>query len=369
MSPQSSSPKSSSCPLRHSRLALALAMAWQVGATSNVSAATEDRFVNLRGVAPRVQDIAPVRPVDGLNPDIDKLLDQPTDLWERIRLGFAMSDLDGKIVKQQEAWYAARPELVQAIFQRSRRYLHFIVEEMERQGLPTELALLPFVESGFNPLALSSAQAAGLWQFIPETGTKYKLTQSSFYDAREDVVASTSAAIEYLQFLYRFNDNDWHRALASYNWGELAVARAVDRNRVRGLGDAYSSLTMPEETRNYVPRLQAVKNIVRNPAAFGITLTELPNEPTFAVIPTTQVLDLKRAAELAEMAQDEFLALNPAFNRAQAPVAVKDGLAIPLTKVEAFKANLARYVDNLAKSVKAVVTRVRGAKPAPTARF
>jgi len=324
------------------------------------AAVIEDRFVHFHGAAPVAAEFKSAAARAGVNPQIDKLLDQPADLWERIRLGFGMPDLDSKIVAQQEAWYAARPDLVRAIFQRSRRYMHFIVEEVERQGLPTELALLPFVESGFNPLALSSAQAAGLWQFIPETGAKYRLEQTDFYDARHDVVASTTAALEYLQFLYKFNGNDWHRALASYNWGELAVARAVERNRVRGLGNEYAALTLPEETRNYVPKLQAIKNIVRNPAAFGISLDELPNEPQFAVVKTSHELDLRRAAALAEMHPEEFLSLNPAFHRAQSPVVPRVGLAIPLTKVDTFKANLERYIESLAQRVrKAVTPRIR----------
>jgi len=223
--------------------------------------------------------------------------------------------------------------------------------------MPTELALLPFVESGFNPQALSSAQAAGLWQFIPETGTKYNLEQTTFYDARHDVIASTSSALDYLQFLYQFNGNDWHRALASYNWGEHAVARAVERNRVRGLGYEYAALTMPEETRNYVPKLQAIKNIVRNPRAFGLDLEPLPNEPIFAVVRTSHQLDARRAAELAEIPHEEFLALNPAFNPAHPPVVPKAGLAIPLTKVEVFKANLERYIESLAQRAKSAVRR------------
>jgi membrane-bound lytic murein transglycosylase D len=327
-------------------------------ATVAAAAATlEDRFVHFHGGPALAAEFKAAAALDGINPEIDKLLDQPADLFERIRLGFGMPDLDSRIVAQQEAWYAARPDLVRAILQRSRRYLHFIVEQVERRGMPTELALLPFVESGFNPQALSSAQAAGLWQFIPETGTKYNLEQTTFYDARHDVIASTSSALDYLQFLYQFNGNDWHRALASYNWGEHAVARAVERNRVRGLGYEYAALTMPEETRNYVPKLQAIKNIVRNPRAFGLDLEPLPNEPIFAVVRTSHQLDARRAAELAEIPHEEFLALNPAFNPAHPPVVPKAGLAIPLTKVEVFKANLERYIESLAQRAKSAVRR------------
>lgn len=334
---------------RASRLALALTLSW---APAMACANASDVFVNMRGVSPVILDA-----FAGNNPDIDKLLSQPADLWERIRLGFSMPDLEDKRVTQSEAWLAARPDLVRAIVQRARRYLHFIVDEVERQGMPTELALLPFVESGFDPMALSPAQAAGLWQFIPDTGTKYNLEQTAHYDARRDVVASTQAALNYLKFLYEFNGKDWHRALASYNWGEQAVARAVERNRVRGMAIGFTSLTMPDETRNYVPRLQAIKNIVRDPAAFGIALAELPNEPAFAVVRTAPELDIKRAAELAEMSLDEFHALNPAFNRGLAPAALKVGLVLPLEKVGVFNTNIERYRDAQAVRERAAASR------------
>lgn len=295
---------------------------------------------------------------EGANPQIEKLLGQPSGLWERIRLGFAIPDLDRKVVAQQTAWYAARPELVQAIVLRARRYLHFIVDEVERRGLPTELALLPFVESGFNPMALSSAQASGLWQFIPETGAKYKLAQNTLYDGRRDVVASTGAALNYLEFLYQYNNRDWQRALASYNWGESAVARAVERNRARGLPEAYASLTMPEETRNYVPRLLAIKAIIQDPAAFGLQLPEIPNEPVFGVVQVHDDLDLRLAAQFAGIPLEEFLTLNPAFNSKHAPGATGAGLVIPLEKSEIFKVNLERHREMLSRQTGArVVTK------------
>lgn len=296
----------------------------------------------------------------GVNPQIEKLLTQPSDLWDRIRFGFAMPDMDRKLVAQQTAWYAARPELVQAIAQRARRYLHFIVEEVERRGLPTELALLPFIESGFNPMAVSPAQASGLWQFIPETGAKYKLAQGTHYDGRRDVVASTAAALDYLQFLYEYNRRDWHLALASYNWGEGAVGRAVERNRSRGLPETFERLSMPDETRNYVPRLLAIKAIIQDPAAFGIELAAIPNEPFFGVVRVAEDLELGLAARFAGMSLDEFLLLNPAFNNKHAPGDAGSGLVIPIDKAEAFHGNLARYREEIARQAAA---RHRGAKP------
>ncbi|MEO8202903.1 MAG: transglycosylase SLT domain-containing protein [Betaproteobacteria bacterium] len=289
--------------------------------------------------------------IEGANPQIEKLLGQSDDLWERIRAGFAMPDLDRKLVAQQVAWYAARPELFQAIALRARPYLHFIVDEVERRGLPMELALLPFIESGFNPMALSPAQASGLWQFIPETGTRYRLAQNTQYDGRRDVVASTNAALDYLEFLYRHNHRDWHRALASYNWGEVAVARAVERNRARGIPDAYDSLTMPDETRNYVPRLLAVKRIIMDPATYGLQLPEIANSPAFVVVSIPDDIDLALAARLAGTALPDFLALNPAFNSGRAPGATGAGLVIPAEKSDAFRVNLERHRAELAHRI------------------
>ena len=188
----------------------------------------------------------------------------PDDLWERIRRGFAVQDLDSVLVQKHVTYYAARPEYLQRVFDRSRLYLYHIVEEIEKRGLPTELALLPMVESAFNPMAYSRAHASGLWQFIPGTGKRYDLTQNWWYDGRRDIVDSTAAALEYLTKLYDMH-GDWQLALASYNWGENAVARAIAKNRAAGKPTEYAHLTMPAETRQYIPKLQALKNIIRDP--------------------------------------------------------------------------------------------------------
>jgi len=263
----------------------------------------------------------------------------PDDLWQRIRNGFAMPNLDTPLVAEKVAWYAARPDYLKRMFERSRRYLHHIIEELERRGLPTELALLPMVESSFNPLAYSRAHASGLWQFIPGTGKRYELTQNWWFDARRDIVASTAAALDYLSDVYEMH-GDWQLALASYNWGENAVARAIERNRAAGLPSDYSNLTMPAETRHYLPKLQALKNIIANPQPFGIDLDPIPNEPYFTTITRTRDIDVRLAARLAEMPVEEFVALNPGFNRPFIPVAVNARLVLPADKVETFHANL-----------------------------
>jgi membrane-bound lytic murein transglycosylase D len=284
---------------------------------------------------------------DGLRPipTID-LTAVPPDLWDRIRMGFSMPDLSSPLVQDRQIWYASQPSYVKRMVERSKRYLYYIVEELEKRGMPTEIALLPMVESAFNPMAYSRSHASGLWQFIPSTGKNYKLEQNSWYDGRRDVVASTSAALDYLQFLYEMH-GDWHLALASYNWGENAVARAIEKNKARGRPTDYLSLKMPTETRYYVPKLQALKNIIRNPHAFGVDLEPVPNSPYFVTVENTPDIDVRLAAELANMPLVEFLALNPAHNR---PVIVADstpGLVLPADKAEIFLANLELHGEPL----------------------
>ena len=263
----------------------------------------------------------------------------PPDLWDRMRTGFSMPNLSSPLVQDRQIWYASQPSYVKRMVERSKRYLYYIVEELEKRGMPTELALLPMVESAFNPMAYSRSHASGLWQFIPSTGKNYKLQQNSWYDGRRDIVASTSAALDYLQFLYEMH-GDWHLALASYNWGENAVARAIEKNRAKGLPTDYLSLTMPTETRYYVPKLQALKNIIANPHSFGVDLEPVPNTPYFVTVEKTRDMDVRLAAKLADMPLAEFLALNPGHNR---PVIVANGtraLVLPADRAKIFLANL-----------------------------
>ena len=263
----------------------------------------------------------------------------PRDMWDRIRRQFAMPQLRGPLVDRQVSWYLSRPDVLRGIFQRSRRYLYHVVTELERRNMPLELALLPMVESGYSPHALSHAQASGLWQFIPETGKRYRLAQTNSYDARRDVIASTRAALDYLQFLYGLF-GDWHLALASYNWGENAVAAAVERNRTKGRAATYEALALPEETRQYIPKLQALRNIVANPAAFGIDLGPVPNEPYFSVVEHSRQLDLRLAAKLADLPLDEFTALNPASNSGAISASDTALILLPVEKVDVFRTNL-----------------------------
>ena len=263
---------------------------------------------------------------------------QPDDLWIRIRNGFAMTNLNDDLTLHYQQYYQNRPDALRRMVERSRPYMHHIVEEIESRGMPTELALLPMVESSFNPMAYSRAHASGLWQFIPMTGKRFNLEQSWWKDERRDIVASTSAALDYLQAIYDMH-GDWHLALASYNWGEGSVKRAVEKNVSRDMPTDYASLTMPNETRNYVPKLQALKNIFGDPALMAkLNLPQIDNRPYFATVGTRETMDIKTAARLAEMPLERFVALNPSHNR---PMMKADTpLVIPADKLETFQNNL-----------------------------
>jgi len=263
-----------------------------------------------------------------------------TDLWERVRNGFAMTDLNDDLVLHYQQWYMARPGMLRQMIERSRPYLHHIVEALEERGMPTELALLPMVESSFNPMAHSPAAASGLWQFIPATGRRFNLEQNWWQDERRDVFASTNAALDYLQTIYDMH-GDWHLALASYNWGEGAVKRAVERNAASGLPTDYPNLRMPKETRHYVPKLQALKNIVGNPEIFArLNLPFIPNEPYLATAAAPRAMDVKTAARLANMSVEEFRHLNPSHNRPI--IKAHTPLILPADRVALFNDNLAR---------------------------
>lgn len=299
---------------------------------------------------PRIVDrsgrLAPSMPLQALKehapPPLLDLTVPPGDLWQRFRNGFGMTDLHHPLVADRQSWYLNRPDMLRRIFDRGGRYLYHIIGELEKRGMPTELALLPMVESAFNPQAVSSARAMGMWQFIPSTGKNYKLDQNWWVDERRDIIASTDAALSYLQNIYEMH-GDWHLALASYNWGEHAVARAIVKNRAKGLPTDYASLTMPDETRYYVPKLQALKNIVAHPEFFGFHLAPIANQPYFETVMKPERMDVAVAARLAEIPIDEFISLNPAYHRPVMNGNQAGPLVLPAGKVDTFLANLASH--------------------------
>lgn len=289
-------------------------------------------------VAPPVVKVALPDPFE--DPD-DVPMPDP-DLWHRIRVGFLLDALDSPLVTEHEAWYASRPEYINRFVDRGSRYLHYIVEQVEKRNMPMEVAILPVIESAFTPRAMSRAKASGIWQFIPSTGKNYGLTQDWWRDNRNDIVAATDAALNYLQRLYDMFGS-WELALAAYNCGEGCVGRAIAWNQKRGLPTDYLSLgRLPPETRNYVPKLIAVKNIVLAPLLYGIEIDSIPNEPYFTTVQAPARIDVKVAAQLAGMSEEEFKALNPAHNK---PVAVASTgtLVVPLDKADLFRANLESY--------------------------
>ncbi|MET0207676.1 MAG: transglycosylase SLT domain-containing protein [Burkholderiaceae bacterium] len=303
--------------------------------------------------------VRPEEPVDLTDKPIDR------DLWSRVRRGFAMPELDTDLVRAQERWYASRPDYVARMTERSSRYLFHIVEEVERRGMPTELALLPFIESAFNPQAMSSAKASGMWQFIPSTGKHYELTQNIFRDDRRDVLASTRAALDYLQKLHGMF-GDWHLALAAYNWGEGSVGRALAKNQKAGLGNDYVSLPMPAETRNYVPKLQAVKNLVANPKQFGLELAPLENHPYFLSVPIQRDIDAALVARLAGLPMAEFHALNPSLNKPVILAAGTPQVLLPYDSATAFMQALPKHRGALASWTAWTVPKTM--KPADAAK-
>ncbi|WP_332878768.1 transglycosylase SLT domain-containing protein [Massilia sp. S19_KUP03_FR1] len=267
-----------------------------------------------------------------------------TDLWGRLRSGYAIPDINNDLVTKHTQYYAKSPDNLARISGRASLYLYHVVQELEKRNMPTELALLPVIESAFNPQASSPVNAAGIWQFMPATGRDFSLKQNLFKDDRRGVLASTDAALTYLQRLYTMF-GDWQLALAAYNWGEGNVQKAIKRNQSLGKSTDFESLAelMPAETRNYVPKLQAVKNIIANPSQYGVTLPAIDNTPYFTAVDKTSDIDLTVAAQLAELSVDEFKALNPQFKR---PVITGDEqtkILLPKENAEKFHLNLAQW--------------------------
>ncbi len=258
-----------------------------------------------------------------------------SDLWSRIRVGFKMPESDPRLTRIHEQGFTRNSAYIERVAQRSRPYLFYIVEEVERRGMPMEIALLPMIESAFNPQAQSPMKASGIWQFMPATGKIYGLQQNAWYDGRRDILQATHAALDYLEKLHAMF-GDWELALAAYNCGEGCVARAQSR----AAGNSYVAIKLPNETRNYVPKLIAVRNIIREPARYGIKLDTLPNEPYFLQVKLKHPMEARQAARLAEMDMDEFLLLNPGFQRRVIHTETQNVLLLPADKIETFQFNL-----------------------------
>ena len=273
---------------------------------------------------------------------IDSITADEIDLWERIRRGFQLTSVANSRIEKQLKWYRSHPEHLPRIEERARPYLFFIVEELDRRNLPTELALLPVIESAYRPRAYSARRAAGIWQFIPSTGKMFGLEQNWWYDGRRDVVAATEAALDYLQSLASQFDGDWELALAAYNSGGGTVRRAIRKNQMRGKATDYWSLDLPRETRRYIPHLLALARVVENPEAFGTRLTKIPNQPVFDSVDIGAQIDLTLAAKMAGVSAEQLYRLNPGFNRWATAPEGPHRLVLPLENIAQFKEKLAK---------------------------
>jgi len=281
---------------------------------------------------PITQGDTPRYTVTGIRP--------PNNLWERIGKGFAMPDLESDTVRERERWHASRPTYLEHLAERARKYLFYIVEEIERRNMPMELAFVPYIESSLNPTAVSRAKAMGLWQFMPATGASLGLKQNNFRDERRDIEASTNKALDYLQELYD-EFGDWHLSLAAYNWGPGNVRKAIAENRKKGLGISYNELRLPQETRLYVPKIQALKNVVINPQEFSLELPPIANQSYYQGVEITRDIDVALAAELAQMSEEEFRELNPAVKGPVIFASVIPEIFLHWDNAEAFRSNLA----------------------------
>lgn len=341
---------SSAAPLPAASASAAVVPAQPASASSTPQPANASASPAVAALATYALAASPPQPIDPLAPERAVVPDDAgakTDLWIRIRQGYALPTHDDELVRKWERYYAERPDYVQRMAERGERYLFHVVEEVDKRGMPTELALLPFIESAFNPQARSGAKASGIWQFMPATGRDFDLRQNLFRDERHSVLDSTRAALDYLQQLHeRFGD--WHLALAAYNWGMGNVQRAIDRNAAAGLPTSYTSLRMPAETRDYVPKLQAVMNIVRDPAAFDLTLPELENHPYFLTVPVEHDIDVDLAARLAEVTLEEFRYLNPQLRKPVILAAGTEMLLLPYDNANRYAENLQAYRGQLA---------------------
>jgi membrane-bound lytic murein transglycosylase D len=270
---------------------------------------------------------------------------QYADLWERIRAGYALPPLDSPLIARQEQWFINNPDYVQSMVSRARLYLYYIAEEVEKRGMPMEIVLLPAIESAYKPHAYSRARAVGLWQFIKSTGRVYGLKSNWWYDGRRDVIASTQAALDYLEKLHD-EFGDWQLALAAYNCGERKVERLMAENRRRGLPTDYASLKkLPRETKNYVPRLMAMANIIADPAKYGLQIASIPNTEYFARVETDGQIDLGVVAKLSDMPVDDLFMINPGYQRWITDPSGPHELLVPADKKEALLEGLSKLSD------------------------
>ena len=262
---------------------------------------------------------------------------ETSDLWEQLRREFRLPEQDNKRIRVQRNWYIKHPSYMQRVTERARRYGWHIQQQLRQRNMPAEIALLPIVESAYDPFAYSHGRAAGLWQFVPATGKRFGLKQDWWYDGRRDILDSTAAALDYLQHLHKRFKGDWLLALAAYNSGEGTVSKAQRKNRKKGKPVGFWDLSLPGETRDYVPKLIALKQLVATPSVYGVKLETVPNRPFFEVVETGAQIDLAVAADLAGLELDKLYRLNPGFNQWATSPDGPHRLLIPVDQADMFR--------------------------------
>ena len=287
--------------------------------------------------------LAPQDSADLPGPPADSLVTvKQSDLLERLRSGFQLEDVDEPGVAAQLNWFANHPDFLERTFGRAELWLYYIVGQLEQRNMPRELALLPVIESAFEPYAYSRARAAGLWQFISDTGHRFGLKQDWWYDGRRDPIEATRAALDYLQELHDQFNGDWLLAIAAYNCGELTVGRAIQKNERLGKPTDFWHLKLPSETHGYVPELLAMRRLVANPARYGIEFSHILNEPYFVQISTGGQIDLKVVADIAGISTEDLYELNPAFHRWATDPTGPHSLLVPVDAAEGLQQALAQ---------------------------
>jgi len=286
------------------------------------------------------QQITFINPVEVIK---SEKIDKQSNIWSRINSGYGMKERPSRRIRNYEKWYSKKPEYVQRMLKRSEKYLFHVVGEVEKRNMPMEIALLPMIESAYNPVATSRKKAAGMWQFIPSTGKIYGLKQNWWVDERRSVVESTNAALNYLEKLHK-EFGSWELALASYNAGEGRVGRAIKRNKRNKKSTGYYSLRLPKETKNYVPKLFAIKNIISNPEKYGLNLPNIKNKPYFEYIEVTKNIDTQLIARLAEISMEEFQLLNPQHKRPVINIKnISQKINLPHQNIHIFNYNFYSY--------------------------
>jgi membrane-bound lytic murein transglycosylase D len=314
-------------------------------ASSNPLAPSPTPGADSPSTAPAAADAGPADAVAG--PPADSLVtSRPADLFDRMRHGFMLEDVDDPAVDSQLNWFANHPDFLERTFGRSELWLYYIVNQLEQRNMPRELALLPVIESAFEPYAYSRARASGLWQFISDTGRRFNLKQDWWYDGRRDPIEATRAALDYLQALHDEFNGDWLLAIAAYNCGELMVSRSIARNERLGLPTDFWHLKLPTETRGYVPELLAMRRLVANPARYGLEFSHIPDEPYFVQVSTGGQIDLQVVATIAGVSADELYELNPGFHRWATDPTGPFRLLVPIDAAEGLETTLAQLTPD-----------------------